>query len=154
MGQTELKVGLLGAGIVGGGLIETRRSQGDLIAKRSGTRLVLHHVAEPDSSKLAEFDLDGVKVSDDARAVIADPEVDAVALATPLFTHYPLAKAALEAGKHVLVEKPMAGSVAECNELEKLAAERGLTLMVDHTFLFTESRSPSDAARASPAFSR
>lgn len=72
-----------------------------------------------------------------ADELFADPEIDAVAIATPLFTHFPLAKAALEAGKHVLVEKPLAGSTAECEELVALAAERGKTLMVDHTFLFT-----------------
>ena len=53
-----------------------------------------------------------ITVVDDAAALIADPEVDAVAIATPIFTHYELAKRALEAGKHVLVEKPLAPSVA------------------------------------------
>jgi len=75
---TSLRVGLLGAGIVGGGLVETLRRHGDLIARRTGVAVSLHHVAEPDSDKLAEFDLDGVKVSSDAAAVIDDPDVDVV----------------------------------------------------------------------------
>jgi len=73
-----LRVGLLGAGTVGGGLIETLCRQGELIARRSGVEVLLHHVAEPDSDKLADFDLSGVKVSSDAGPVIEDPEVDVV----------------------------------------------------------------------------
>lgn len=69
--------------------------------------------------------------------VLQDPEVDAVLVATPVSTHHPIAKAALEAGKHVLVEKPMAASVAEAEDLCRLAAARGLTLMAGHTFLYT-----------------
>jgi predicted dehydrogenase len=63
--------------------------------------------------------------------------LDAVVVATPVKHHFPLAKAALLAGKHVLIEKPMASSVAECEELIDLAEERGLVLMVGHTFLYS-----------------
>ncbi len=69
--------------------------------------------------------------------VLADPSVDAVAIATPVNTHAPLAKRALEAGKHVLVEKPMTTTVADAEELVDLAERSGLTLMVDHTFVYT-----------------
>lgn len=65
-------------------------------------------------------------------------DIDAVAVATPVATHFALAKAALLAGKHVLVEKPMATSAEECRELIDLAASRGLTLMVGHTYLYSE----------------
>jgi predicted dehydrogenase len=78
----------------------------------------------------------GIKVSADYRDVISS-DCDAVAIATPVGTHYPLAKAALESGKHVLVEKPLAGTVAEGEELVRLAANRGLVLMCDHTFCYT-----------------
>src|SRR5262249_32100129 len=74
---------------------------------------------------------------DDAQAVIADPEIDAIAVATPIFTHHQLAKAALEAGKHVLVEKPLAPSVAEAEELAAIAERNKRVLMVDHTFVYT-----------------
>ncbi len=68
--------------------------------------------------------------------VLADPAIVAVALATPVGTHYTLAKAALEAGKHVLVEKPLATRGAEADELVRLAAARGRVLMVDHTYVY------------------
>jgi predicted dehydrogenase len=76
----------------------------------------------------------GVKDADD---IINDTEIDAVVIATTVFSHFPLAKKALMAGKHVLIEKPMTASVAEADELIEMAAKRGLTLMVDHTFLYT-----------------
>jgi predicted dehydrogenase len=69
--------------------------------------------------------------------VLGDPAVDALAIATPVASHYGLAKAALARGKHVLVEKPMTGSVAEAEELVELARRNGCVLMVDHTFVYT-----------------
>ncbi|MEO6702923.1 MAG: Gfo/Idh/MocA family oxidoreductase [Jatrophihabitantaceae bacterium] len=69
--------------------------------------------------------------------VLADDSVDAVAIATPAGTHFDLACAALEAGKHVLIEKPIAASVSEAEKLVDLADQRGLTLMCDHTFVYT-----------------
>ncbi|MBC7947908.1 MAG: Gfo/Idh/MocA family oxidoreductase [Chitinophagaceae bacterium] len=76
----------------------------------------------------------GVKDADD---IINDTEIDAVVIATSVFSHFPLAKKALNSGKHVLIEKPMTASVAEADELIELATKKGLTLMVDHTFLYT-----------------
>lgn len=72
----------------------------------------------------------------DALALIADPAVDAVAICTPIHTHFPLAHAALEAGKHVLVEKPLTDSVETAEALVEMAEDRGLTLQVDHTFVY------------------
>lgn len=69
--------------------------------------------------------------------VLADPAVDAVVIATPISTHFDLAAAALRAGKHVFVEKPMTSSTADAEELVRLAGETGLTLMVGHTFVFS-----------------
>jgi predicted dehydrogenase len=71
-----------------------------------------------------------------ADQVINASEIHAVVISTPAHTHYALATAALAAGKHVLVEKPMATSVAEVEEIGRLAAGRGLVAMVGHTFLF------------------
>jgi len=65
--------------------------------------------------------------------------IDALVVATPLKSHYALTKAGLLAGKHVLIEKPMACSSEECAELIALARQRGLTLMVDHTYLYSEA---------------
>jgi predicted dehydrogenase len=75
-------------------------------------------------------------VHDDPSAVINDPAIDVVVIATPVASHYDLARAALEAGKHVMVEKPMCASSDEARDLIGRAEARGLTLMVDHTFLF------------------
>ena len=77
------------------------------------------------------------KTTTNLQEVLDDPEVQAVAISTPVRTHFPLAKAALLKGKHVMVEKPMTDSVAQAKELVKLAADKGLTLMTDHTFLYT-----------------
>jgi predicted dehydrogenase len=71
--------------------------------------------------------------------VLAATDVDAVAIATPVCTHFDLAMRALAAGKHVLVEKPMTSTVAEAETLVAEANERGLTLMVDHTFVYTSA---------------
>lgn len=68
---------------------------------------------------------------------LSDADLDAVVVATPVKHHFPLAKAALLAGKHTLIEKPMAASVAECEELIEIAASKGLVLMVGHTFLYS-----------------
>ena len=78
-----------------------------------------------------------VNVTTDPDKVLADTELDAVAIATPVDTHFKLASAALNAGKHVLLEKPMTRTVAEADELLALAAKAQRLLMVDHTFLFT-----------------
>jgi len=73
----------------------------------------------------------------DFRDLLDDPAVEAVAVATPVTTHAPLAAAALRAGKHVLVEKPMALSTREAEDLVRLAERTGRTLMVDHTFIYS-----------------
>jgi predicted dehydrogenase len=76
------------------------------------------------------------RMTGDLAEVLADPELDAVVIATPVPTHFPLAKRALEAGKHVLVEKPPAMRAYEIDELVELAEERDLTLMPGHLLLY------------------
>jgi predicted dehydrogenase len=78
-----------------------------------------------------------LEVSQNYKDVLADPRVEAVVLATPVSTHYPFAQQALQAGKHVLVEKPLAQTSREVQDLIQLAERMGKTLMVDHTFLYT-----------------
>jgi predicted dehydrogenase len=78
-----------------------------------------------------------LKLSDDCAEMLSDPDVEAVLVATPISTHHAVAKAALEAGKHVFVEKPMTSDQADARELIDIAAARGLTLMVGHTFVFS-----------------
>src|SRR5262249_36057298 len=69
--------------------------------------------------------------------MLAAPDVDAVAIVTPVSSHFALARAALEAGKNVLIEKPLAASSAEAAELIRLARQAGLVLMPGHTFLYS-----------------
>ena len=78
-----------------------------------------------------------VKVMADASEIIVSPDIDAVAIITPVWTHFELAKAALENGKHVFVEKPFTSSSNQAEELINLGAKKNLKIMVDHTFLFT-----------------
>ena len=78
-----------------------------------------------------------VKTTNNYDDLINDPSMDAVAVCTHVSAHYPLAKKALEAGKHVLIEKPMTGRVAEAEELVAIAEANGRVLMVDHTFEYT-----------------
>ncbi|MEV6861559.1 Gfo/Idh/MocA family oxidoreductase [Streptosporangium subroseum] len=78
-----------------------------------------------------------VQVSTCYEQILADPAVDAVAIATPAVTHFDLVRAALEAGKHVLVEKPLTCSYADGAKLVQAAQRAGLVLMCDHTFCYT-----------------
>lgn len=79
----------------------------------------------------------GVDVTPDANDALLSAEIDAVAIVSPVWTHYELAKSALENGKHVFIEKPFASSRAQGEELVELAEKKNLRIMVDHTFLFT-----------------
>jgi predicted dehydrogenase len=78
-----------------------------------------------------------IDVTADLEEVLSDAGVDAVVVATPAGSHAPLAIAALESGKHVMVEKPLATSVAEGRKMVETAADRGLVLMCDHTYCYT-----------------
>jgi predicted dehydrogenase len=95
-------------------------------------------VVDTDTSRLAQVRarFPEVDVAEDVRAVLADDRVDAVVVATPTSTHYRIVKAALQAGKHVLVEKPITTRSSEAVELCALAAELGLVLMVGHVFVY------------------
>ncbi len=79
----------------------------------------------------------GIPIHSDASDLIKSPDVDAIAVITPVWTHYELTKAALENGKHVFVEKPFTSNASQAEELIDLAEQKNLRIMVDHTFLFT-----------------
>lgn len=78
-----------------------------------------------------------VEVTDELDQVLADPEIEAVIVATPVSTHFDIANRCLEAGKSTLVEKPLATSAKAARQLGAIARERGLTLMVGHTFEYS-----------------
>jgi predicted dehydrogenase len=89
------------------------------------------------SLQRAGHDYPHIRVTDDFCEVITSADIDAVVVVTPVWTHYALAKAALENGKHVLVEKPFTSTVDQAKEVIDLADKKCRQVMVDHTFLFT-----------------
>jgi predicted dehydrogenase len=98
-------------------------------------------IIDPDDAmrQRAAWEHRGICVTADFEEVLRDATIEVVAIATPVATHFQLASHALAAGKHVLVEKPMCASVAECEELIANARRANRVLMVDHTFLFTSA---------------
>ena len=109
------------------------------IVERPELRLL--GLCELDMERIAEFRSrhPGIDVERPLDAALANPRVEAIAIATPPRTHYGLARQALEAGKHVLVEKPLAADPEQAEELVQLAEELGLVLMPGHTFLYSPS---------------
>jgi predicted dehydrogenase len=99
----------------------------------------LYALCDLDESRLAAVNRNypAAAAFRNVQEALSDADVDAVAIATPVHTHYGLAKAALEAGKHVLVEKPLTDSVATAEELVRMSESKGLVLMVDHVFVYS-----------------
>lgn len=91
----------------------------------------------PNSLKRASRAFPDVRLTTDPCELLTSPEIDAVAVVTPVWTHFELAKAALENGKHVFIEKPFTSNSAQAEQLIELAEKKNLRIMVDHTFLFT-----------------
>lgn len=78
-----------------------------------------------------------IETTTDFRDVVKNLSIDAIAICTPVYNHYKIARSALEAGKHVLIEKPMTSTSEQAQELINLAEKKDLTILVDHTFLYT-----------------
>ncbi len=91
----------------------------------------------PDAQRRAKSAFPEVTVTSDVEELLLSTEIDAIAVITPVWTHFELAKRALLNGKHVFVEKPFTSTSAQAQELIELAERKGLQIMVDHTFLFT-----------------
>jgi predicted dehydrogenase len=125
-----LRVAVIGAGYWGPNLVRNFQAN-------AGCDLLWVCDLDEQRARRAVGRYSTVKVTTSPDDVIGDGEVEAVAIATPAGTHRTLAGAALEAGKHVMVEKPLASTVAEGEAIVRLAAERGLTLMSDHTYCYT-----------------
>src|SRR5260370_42197669 len=128
--RSEIGVGIVGAGYWGQNLIRNfwDTEEGRLIS-----------VCDTDSGTLSKAlrRYPTIEVTQDYSAVLRHLRVEAVVIATPASTHYEFARLALEAGKHVLVEKPLATSTNEAAALIELAAAKQKTVMVDHTVLYT-----------------
>ena len=125
-----LKFGVIGYGYWGPNIVRNLRAL-------EGCQVVGICDQTPAARKRIQAANPGVPVYSDANELIKSPDVDSIAVVTPVWTHYELTKAALESGKHVFVEKPFTSTVAQAEELINLAAQRNLQIMVDHTFLFT-----------------
>jgi predicted dehydrogenase len=125
-----IRVGVIGHGYWGPKLVRNFEELADVRVTR---------VADLRPDRLAGLQErhPALQASGDYRDVIADPTIDAVAVATPVSTHFEIGIAALRAGKHVLMEKPLASTSGAARQLLDEAARRGLVLMVDHTFVFT-----------------
>jgi predicted dehydrogenase len=125
-----IRVGIIGYGYWGPHIARNFRGV-------NGCELSVICDKSADSLRRASQAHPGVTVTSDAKDVLGSPEIDAVAVITPVWTHFELAKAALQNGKHVFVEKPFTSTVAQAEELIELATRKHLYIMVDHTFLFT-----------------
>ena len=92
---------------------------------------------DPNAMRRAQAAYPGLEVTNDSCELLESTQIDAVAIITPVWTHFELAKKALENGKHVFVEKPFTSTSAQAEELIELAEKKHLKLMVDHTFIHT-----------------
>lgn len=127
-----IQVGVIGYGYWGPNLVRN-------FAEANGAGLAGVCDARAERRALVAKRYPGVKTFEDWQELVKDPGIDVVAISTPVSTHFEMADAALRAGKHVLVEKPMSMNVEECARLIDEAARRKLVLMVDHTFVYTSA---------------
>ena len=125
-----VRIGVIGYGYWGPNIVRN-------LSSLDGCELVAVCDRSPAALKRASKAYPGVQVTTDSGDVLRSPEIDAVAVVTPVWTHFELAKAALENGKHVFVEKPFTSTSAQAEELIELAERKNLRIMVDHTFLFS-----------------
>jgi predicted dehydrogenase len=125
-----IRIGVIGYGYWGPNIVRNFHTHGNsevgLVCDKSDRCQERLHKAHP-----------AIPFTTDANEVLRSPDIDVVAVVTPVWAHYELAKAALENGKHVFVEKPFTCSVQQAEELIELADRKNLKIMVDHTFLFT-----------------
>lgn len=128
----KIKVGVIGCGYWGPNLI---RNFNESIS----TDIKCVCDLSPQRIKLMNMKYPRMDITTDYKELLDDKDIHAVAIATPVSTHYKLAKESLEKGKHVLVEKPLASTVKQAEELVRLASKRNLVLLVGHTFIYTDA---------------
>jgi predicted dehydrogenase len=128
--QTMLNIAIIGYGYWGPNLVRNFKIT-------EGVNVTSVCDINPDAIKRVNKIYPNIEATTDYNKTLTSPDIDAVAIATPVFTHYELARKALDNGKHVFVEKPFTSTVAQAEKLIELADKKNLTIMVDHTFLFT-----------------
>jgi predicted dehydrogenase len=128
--KSPVRVGVIGCGYWGPKLVRN-------FTRAAGCEVVA--VADCNAAQLARIGQSWPQIpgTTNYRALLDDPQIEAVAVATPVATHFAIARDALRAGKHVLVEKPLSTSLREAAALVELAERNDRLLMVDHTYLFT-----------------
>jgi len=127
--QGETVIAQIGCGYWGPNVLRNFSAQ-------QGCRVKFVAEINPERQAYVRSNFPRSEVVEDLNTVLKDPEVDAVVIATPASSHYALTKQVLESGKHAFVEKPLATSTADADELVKLAAAAGKILMAGHTFLY------------------
>jgi len=125
-----INVGVIGVGYWGPNII--RNFDGF-----EGANMMMCSDLRPERLAFIRKKFPTIQTTPDYSEIIHSASIDAVAICTPVFTHYEIAKAALMAGKHVLLEKPMTSTSAQAEELVELAEKKKVTLMLDHTFIYT-----------------
>lgn len=127
-----IKIGIVGMGYWGPNLYRNFDSSKDFLVK---------YICDRDLKVLKKISVSNEFTSkvNNYKKIINDSDIQAVVIATPVSTHYSLAKECLEAGKHVFVEKPLADSSKKCQNLINIAKKNSLTIFVDHTFLYTSA---------------
>ena len=127
-----IKIGIVGMGYWGPNLYRNFDSSKDFLVK---------YICDRDLKLLKKISVSNKFTSkvNNYKKIINDSDIQAVVIATPVSTHYLLAKECLEAGKHVFVEKPLADSSKKCQNLINIAKKNSLTIFVDHTFLYTSA---------------
>jgi predicted dehydrogenase len=128
--MNRIGIGVAGYGYWGPNLVRN-------FAEASAVRVLAVSDRRRDRLEVCARRYPGIRTTTEFRDLLDDPAIEAVVIATPVNTHFALAQAALRAGKHVFVEKPMTETSEEGERLIDEAERRGLTLMVDHTFVFT-----------------
>ena len=130
--EQRFNVAVTGCGYWGPNLIRNFRSLPNCVVKKAcdPSRERLEHMSRlyPELEAVTQFE-----------AIVKDDSIDAVAIATPVASHYDLARQSLLAGKHTFIEKPMASSAQQCMDLIGIAKSKNLTLMVGHTFLYSSA---------------
>jgi predicted dehydrogenase len=130
MDRSMINVGVIGFGYWGPNLVRN-------FASSDRTKVVAVCDLDPKRLAVVARSYPGARTTTDVNEIFAAADIDAVAIATPVHFHYELALAALQAGKHVLVEKPVTDNAPHARRLIEEAARRKLVLMVDHTFIYT-----------------
>ena len=128
-----IRIGVIGYGYWGPNIVRNFHGQ-----ERS--KVVAVCDKSPKSLKRVQQAHPGIQVMADCEDMLTATDIDAIAVVTPVWTHYELAKKALENGKHVFVEKPFTCTVAQAEELIEMATRKNLKIMVDHTFLVHRRR--------------